>query len=405
MEFEKQLNQHNDNCQILWKDIIIILLKRFQSFQLQQLDPSNSLGLEVKSISLGYDQKTLLISTNAGDIVELVTKDAKININSKFAVSKTLMKSHCSPNKRSLNEIWGLAINPQDSDQYYTCGDDGTLRSWSISQKKMLNCIKTNLDVNGAEIKQDEVGELPDNTKGRCIAVSLDGISICVGFKDGTFRIYDKEFKQKYVNRLAKEWISDIKFSHDQSWIAIGSHDNSIYIYSFPDMKQRYKPLKKHSSYITHIDFSIDGNHLHSNCGGYELLFWELQTGKQLPNGANQLRDEKWLTWTTPYGWPVQGIWPDIQDGSDINAAVRSNKTYNEKDKPPDNYHLIATGDDNSQIKVFRYPCVKKESAYILGKGHSSHITNIAWSMEDHYLFSIGGEDNSIFQWKISKLR
>ena len=53
----------------------------------------------------------------------------------------------------------------------------------------MLNCIKTNLDTNGVEIKQDEVGELPDNTKGRCIAVSLDGISICVGFKDGTFRV------------------------------------------------------------------------------------------------------------------------------------------------------------------------------------------------------------------------
>ncbi|CAD8171847.1 unnamed protein product [Paramecium pentaurelia] len=387
--------------------IVIIDTKTYKqilSFKLSEC-MRNSLGLEVKSIQLGYDQKTLLVSTNSGDIVELVTKDAKININSKFAVSKTLMKSHCSPNKRSLNEIWGLAINPQDSDQYYTCGDDGTLRSWSISQKKMLNCIKTNLDSNGVEIKQDEVGELSDNTKGRCIAVSLDGISICVGFKDGTFRIYDKEFKQKYVNRLAKEWISDIKFSHDQSWIAIGSHDNSIYIYSFPDMKQRYKPLKKHSSYITHIDFSIDGNHLHSNCGGYELLFWELQTGKQLPNGANQLRDEKWLTWTTPYGWPVQGIWPDIQDGSDINAAVRSNKTYNEKDKPPDNYYLIATGDDNSQIKIFRYPCVKKGSQYILGRGHSSHITNIAWSMEDHYLFSIGGEDNSIFQWKVSKLR
>lgn len=53
----------------------------------------------------------------------------------------------------------------------------------------MLNCIKTNLDSNGVEIKQDEVGELLDSTKGRCIAVSLDGISICVGFKDGTFRV------------------------------------------------------------------------------------------------------------------------------------------------------------------------------------------------------------------------
>ncbi|CAK72848.1 unnamed protein product (macronuclear) [Paramecium tetraurelia] len=387
--------------------IVIINSKSYQqilSFKLSECI-KNSLGLEVKSIQLGCDLKTLLISTNSGDIVELITTDAKINGNSKFAVSKTIMNSHYYPNKRSFNEIWGLAINPQDSDQYYTCGDDATLRSWSISQKKMLNMIKTNLDGNGVEIRQEEGGELPDNIKGRCIAVSQDGISIVVGFKDGTIRIYDKELRQKYVSRIAKEWISDIKFSKDQSWIAIGSHDNSIYVYSFPDMKQRYNPLKKHSSYITHIDFSSDDNYLHSNCGGYEMLFWELQTGKLLPNGANQLRDEKWLTWTTPFGWPVQGIWPDIQNAFDINAAVRSNQTYTLSDKPPDNYYLIATGDDNSQIKIFRYPCVKKASGYVLGKGHSSHITNIAWSVDDQYLFSTGGEDNSIFQWKINKLK
>lgn len=99
------------------------------------------------------------------------------------------MRSHSSPNKRSLNEIWGLAVNPQDSDQFYTCGDDATLRSWSISQKKMLNCVKTNLDQNQNEIKADEFGEMPDNTKGRCIAVSQNGIQICVGFKDGTVRV------------------------------------------------------------------------------------------------------------------------------------------------------------------------------------------------------------------------
>lgn len=44
----------------------------------------NGLGLEIKSLSLASDLKTLLISTNSGDIYELSTKDAKINVNSKF---------------------------------------------------------------------------------------------------------------------------------------------------------------------------------------------------------------------------------------------------------------------------------------------------------------------------------
>lgn len=56
----------------------------------------------------------------------------------------------------------------------------------------------------------------------------------------------------------------------------MGSHDNTVYIYTFPDMKLKNKPLRKHASYITHVDFSQDGNYLHSNCGGYELLFWDV---------------------------------------------------------------------------------------------------------------------------------
>ena len=64
--------------------------------------------------------------------------------------------------------------------------------------------------------------------------------------------------------------------------------------------------MKKHSSYITHLDFSENGEYLHSNCGGYELLFWDLKNnGKHIAGGATQLRDEKWATWTATLGWPV----------------------------------------------------------------------------------------------------
>ena len=52
-----------------------------------------------------------------------------------------------------------------------------------------MNSTKTNTDSNGNELKPDETGELPDSTRGRCIVVSYDGIYVCVGFKDGTFRV------------------------------------------------------------------------------------------------------------------------------------------------------------------------------------------------------------------------
>lgn len=40
--------------------------------------------------------------------------------------------------------------------------------------------------------------------------------------------------------KVAKEWISDIKFAPDDTdmKVCIGSHDNALYIYNVPDFKR-----------------------------------------------------------------------------------------------------------------------------------------------------------------------
>lgn len=83
-------------------------------------------------------------------------------------------------------------------------------------------------------------------------------------------------------------------YSPDNSKLAVGSHDNAIYIY---DVAQGYKLLHKltgHSSFITALDWSVDGSALHSVCGAYELLFWDVNTGKQETAGATKFADEHW---------------------------------------------------------------------------------------------------------------
>lgn len=80
-----------------------------------------------------------------------------------------------------------------------------------------------------------------------------------------------------------------------------------------------------------------------------------------------------------------------MADGSDINAVDRSKKPH------PDGYHLIASADDFSKVKVFRYPSIAEGSKAIEGVGHSSHITNVKFSKDDYYLYSAGGNDTCIF--------
>ena len=68
----------------------------------------------------------------------------------------------------------------------------------------------------------------------------------------------------------------------------------NIFLNSASSMKRLFV-MNKHSSYITHIDWSENSINLHSNCGAYELLFWDTQSGKQMPGGASALKDETWV--------------------------------------------------------------------------------------------------------------
>jgi len=50
-------------------------------------------------------------------------------------------------------------------------------------------------------------------------------------------------------------------------------------------------------------------------------------------------------------------------------------------------------GDDFGKLSILRYPSLKKSSKGAIGVGHSSHVTNVRWSLDDKYIFSTGGED------------
>jgi hypothetical protein len=107
-------------------------------------------------------------------------------------------------------------------------------------------------------------------------------------------------------------------------------------------------------------------------------------------------KNEEWQTWTVPLGWPVQGIWPECADGTDINSVDRSNRACPGKD-----YLMVATADDWGKVNVLRYPSLKKGSRPVQGRGHSSHVTKVKWTADDDRLITTGGEDQCVMQWLV----
>lgn len=161
-----------------------------------------------------------------------------------------------------------------------------------------------------------------------------------------------------------------------------------IYIYNCPKY-ERQAILKGHSSFITAFDWSWDSQYIRSVCGAYELLFFNAKMGKHLPSGASDTVHTEWDTHSVKLGWSVEGIYPIGQDGTHINSVAQC-KTLN----------LLATGDDFGLVNIYRDPVRSTYHQSRSYRGHSEHVTKVAFAKDGEFLFTVGGMDQTVIQWK-----
>lgn len=50
---------------------------------------------------------------------------------------------------------------------------------------------------------------------------------------------------------------------------------------------------------------------------------------------------------------------------------------------------------------VWPAPCSNPQMERSTFKGHSAHVTNVAFSSDDSRLISTGGNDMAVFQWRV----
>ena len=360
----------------------------------------DAFSFEPRSVCLSFEGRNLLIGTSSGQIYDVENKDTKLSHLVKNSIIKCVVEGHFSPNTKTNNETWGLTVFP-DNERFITAGDDAILRIWSIPEKKMLETIDLNYDFEGKKLQIDQqTHDIAFVSRATSMDVSQNNRYIAIGCRNGSVRVITingEMFKFTHLFQVCKEQISVVKFSPNNDSLAIGAHDSVIYIYSVPEFRKKFV-MRKHSSYITQLDWSLNGNALQSNCAGQELIYWDTTIGKACFNSANRFRDEQWTNWSCVYGWPVQNIWNNNYNGNDIGTVDRNYK------KHPGNYNVLAVGDDYSNVKLFRFPVVGKNPEFHELKGHSSFLTQVKWMKDDSHLISIGGEDNCIIVWNVKNI-
>ncbi|XP_053716699.1 echinoderm microtubule-associated protein-like 3 isoform X1 [Synchiropus splendidus] len=273
-----------------------------------------------------------------------------------------------------VDELWGLATHPS-LNIFISCGNDRQVCLW-----------------NTVEHKLDWSITLEDY--GLCADFCPNGSVVSVGLSTGRWMVLDmltRETISEFTD--GNEQHSVMRYSPDGSFLAVGSHDNFIYIYTVTENGRRYSRFGKcngHSSFITHLDWSKDGKYIMSNSGDYEILYWDIAGGCKLLRNRFESKDREWASFTCVLGFHVMGVWLEGSDGTDINALCRS---HSEK--------MVAVADDFCKVHLFQYPCPKPKAPSHRYEGHGSHVTNVSFTHSDSHLLSMGGKDTCILQWKV----
>uniref|UniRef100_A0A671MPJ9 Echinoderm microtubule-associated protein-like 3 n=1 Tax=Sinocyclocheilus anshuiensis TaxID=1608454 RepID=A0A671MPJ9_9TELE len=276
-----------------------------------------------------------------------------------------------------VDEMWGLATHPTQN-IFLTCGNDRQVCVWNAEDHKLDWCTTL-------EVREES---------GLCADFSPNGGVVSVGLSTGRWVVLDLKTKE-VVSDLTdgNEQLSVMRYSPDGSFLAVGSHDNFIYIYNVTEGGRRYTRFGKctgHSSFITHLDWSKDGKYIMSNSGDYEILYWDVASGCKLLRNRFESKDREWASYTCVLGFHVMGVWLEGSDGTDINALCRSHSES-----------MVAVADDFCKVHLFQYPCPKPKAPSYKYEGHGSHVTNVRFTHNDSHLLSMGGKDTCILQWRV----
>jgi microtubule-associated protein-like 6 len=276
-------------------------MKESQEFKLSQCPKAT-----IRSVCIGQNGK-ILVGTQDSDVLEIDPDTAE---------SEVIAHGH------SEGELWGLAVCQMSRD-FVTASCDKSVCTWSLDNRTLLS--KRYLDQKAASTDVSPSGQL-----------------VAVGLHNGEFLLLKfEDLSVVAQKRDRSQTIQAIKFSPDETSLAVGSDDNCVDIYDITSPNkgpQRVGSCRGVPSYVTHIDWSTDSKYLQVCSGYYQKLIFEVSNGK-IVEDADGIT---WSSWTSILGEEVQGIWPKNADKGDINTAhVNPSAT------------AVATGDDDGCVKLF----------------------------------------------------
>jgi WD40 repeat protein len=263
------------------------------------------------------------------------------------------------------------------------------------------------------------------SVKAFCMAFHPAGNEIAIGLSSGELLVVDYDgFKVSARKNIKANTgsttnlhfglsgpgfraISQLKYCPNANYLAVGVKDTFVYIFDVINGYKKLHVCEGHSSAVMHLTWNTDSDILQSNAADGEILHWLVSPtkgeSKQITD-AFLVRDVQWAKWTCVFGWPTPGIWSEESPNLVDIAAVC---TTGPKAAVDDSGRTHSTSKEEvlavacrSSVYILKFPAPRgaKRKVY---KAHSSGISALAFSFDDAYLVTVGGDDGTLIQWRI----
>ncbi|CDF40200.1 WD40-repeat containing protein [Chondrus crispus] len=144
--------------------------------------------------------------------------------------------------------------------------EDGTLRLWSTSERKVLRIFRGH------------------KSKVVCVAMSGDGRRVVSGSWDGSVRVWGVETGAQVGEALVghTSWVVSVAMSGDGRRVVSGSWDKSVRVWDVETGAQVGEALVGHTETVRSVAMSGDGRRVVSGSYDKSVRVWDVETGAQV---------------------------------------------------------------------------------------------------------------------------
>ena len=324
----------------------------------------------------------ILLGTSSGDILELIFgKNILDDDKPKIQIYNS---SHFSLNSIDINEITSISYCKKYS-LFVTTSEDKTIRFWNLETKKQNNFILIDEDI-----------------KPTSSTFSINEDYFAVGFNTGIVKFYlTSNFHVEKELRERKNQIYEIKYSKEDNLIAFSTKDergNNIIDIYFTNSYNKFCTLNGAQNIINGLDWSDDGKYIVSFSHEKECRIFSV-FDKFMISNYSDVDYKDWNTWTISYGWPLKGYYDSKEGKTPIYSCERF-KLRNDAN------YVIAIGDYNGSVKIYKYPIANKDQRYINNIiEHGKRITNVKYGkVGNKDILMTSGSDGCLIAWIIEQI-